>query len=85
VNEDQIIDAAIREQDRLVKERDEAREQLGRLQDSIGNLAAGLKLSAQATAPSKKSEIEDGVAAALLGILDPRPPVEQVTVNRHLL
>ena len=53
-------------------ERDEAREQLGRLQDSIGNLAAGLKLSAQATAPSKKSEIEDGVAAALLGILDPR-------------
>jgi hypothetical protein len=69
----------------LEQERDQLQEQLGRLQDSIGNLAAGLKLSADASRPSKKSEIEDGAAAALLGILDPRPPVEQVTVNRHLL
>jgi hypothetical protein len=71
--------------DVLEQERDQLQEQLGRLQDSIGNLAAGLKLSADASRPSKKSEIEDGAAAALLGILDPRPPVEQVTVNRHLL
>jgi hypothetical protein len=92
VNEDQIYDAAEREMDvyrnqvsRLIAQRDEAREQLGRLHDSIGNLAAGLKLSADASRPSKKSQIEDGCAAALLGILDPRPPVEQVTVNRHLL
>jgi hypothetical protein len=47
-------------------------DELGRLHDSIGNLAAGLKLSADASRPSKKTQIEDGVAAALLGILDPR-------------
>ena len=57
---------------RVIDERDDLCEQLGVLQDRIGNLAAGLKLSADASRPSKKSEIEDGCAAALLGILDPR-------------
>lgn len=47
----------------------ELREQLGDLQDCIGNLAAGLRLSAEASRPSKKSEIEDGCAAALYGLL----------------
>ena len=46
-------------------------EQLGRLQDSIGNLAAGLAFSAAATAPSKKSAIEAGCAEALRGLLEP--------------
>ncbi len=70
------------ERDNARAERDELRDQLraryddaeklGVLQDRIGNLAAGLKLSADASRPSKKTEIEDGVHAALLGILDPR-------------
>lgn len=51
---------------------EETRERLGLLEDGIGNLAAGLKLSADASRPSKKSGIEDGCAAALLGLLDPR-------------
>lgn len=47
-------------------------DELGVLQDSIGNLAAGLKLSASSSRPSKKSEIETSVADALLALLDPR-------------
>jgi hypothetical protein len=50
----------------------ETREQLAVLQDHIGTLAAGLKLSASASHPSKKSEIETSVADALLALLDPR-------------
>jgi hypothetical protein len=53
-------------------ELDRLREQLGRLQDSIGNIAAGMKLSASASRPSKKSDIEDGCADTLLALLDPR-------------
>ena len=48
---------------------DELREQLADLQDRIGNLAAGLRLSADATRPSRKTDIEDGCAAALYGLL----------------
>jgi len=48
---------------------DELREQLGDLKDRIGNLAAGLRLSADATRPSRKTDIEDGCAAALYGLL----------------
>lgn len=47
-------------------------ERLGLLEDGIGNLAAGLKLSATTSRPSKKSDIEGGVASALLSLLDPR-------------
>ena len=47
-------------------------DELAVLQDHIGTLAAGLKLSASSSHPSKKSEIETGVADALLALLDPR-------------
>ena len=60
------------QRNRVSETADQLREQIGVLQDQIGNLAAGLKLSADASRPSKKSDIEDGCAAALLGILDPR-------------
>lgn len=86
MSEDRLIDAAEREMDayrdeitRITDQRnrvsdtaDQLREQLGVLQDRIGNLAAGLKLSASSSHPSKKSEIETGVADALLALLDPR-------------
>lgn len=39
-------------------ERDEAREQLAGVRERLGNLAAGLELSAGTTEPSKKSDIE---------------------------
>jgi hypothetical protein len=46
------------------------REQLTGLRERFGNLAAGLMLSAGSSAPSKKSEIEHGCAAAIRGILE---------------
>jgi hypothetical protein len=46
--------------------------ELAALRERIGNLAAGIKRSADSTRPSKKTSIEDGCAAALLGLLDPR-------------
>jgi hypothetical protein len=46
--------------------------ELADLRERIGNLAAGIKRSADRTRPSKKTSIEDGCAAALLGLLDPR-------------
>ena len=78
MNEDQLYDAAEREMDlyrdeiaRITAERDEAREQLAVLRERIANTAAGMKLSAQATAPSKKSAIETECAGTLLGLLEP--------------
>jgi len=86
VNEDQLYDAAEREMDlyraeieRITDQRnrcsdtaDRLRDQLDLLQEHISTLAAGLKLSASASQPSKKSEIETSVADALLALLDPR-------------
>lgn len=60
------------QRNRISDTADQFREQLGVLQDRIGNLAAGLKLSASSSHPSKKSEIETGVADALLALVDPR-------------
>lgn len=45
-------------------------EQLDGLREQFENLAAGLGLAAQSTAPSKKSEIEAGCARAIRGILE---------------
>ena len=47
-------------------------DELAVLQESISHLAAGLRLSASSSHPSKKSQIESGVADALLALLDPR-------------
>jgi hypothetical protein len=47
------------------------REQLELTREQLRNLARGLELSASATAPSKKSTIESGCAAAVRGIADP--------------
>jgi hypothetical protein len=49
---------------------DQLREQLGVIRDRLGNLAAGLDLSASASRPSKKSEIESGCAAAVRQIAE---------------
>jgi len=46
------------------------REQLTGLREQFENLAAGLALLASSSAPSKKSEIERGCAAAIRGILE---------------
>lgn len=53
------------------READALREQLADLRDQLDNLARGLELSASASAPSKKSEIERGCAAAVRGIAKP--------------
>lgn len=45
-------------------------EQLDGLREQFGNLAAGLALAAQSTAPGGKSEIEAGCARAIRGILE---------------
>lgn len=47
------------------------REQLELTREQLRNLAAGLELSASASAPSKKSEIERSCAAAVRGIAGP--------------
>lgn len=44
------------------------RELLASLRERLENLAAGMQMSASATAPSEKSEIESGCAMAVLGI-----------------
>ena len=50
-------------------EMDNLREQYDDLRDQIDSLARGLDMSASTSRPSKKSEIESGVAAALRGLL----------------
>jgi hypothetical protein len=49
---------------------EQLRDQLAGLRERFENLAAGLVLSASSSAPSKKSEIEDGCARAIRGILE---------------
>lgn len=49
---------------------DELRERIGVIRDRMEILAAGLELSASGTAPSKKSEIERGCAAAVRQIAE---------------
>lgn len=46
------------------------REELARIRERLRDLAAGLELSASTSAPSKKSEIEQGCARAVRGIAE---------------
>lgn len=57
----------------LARERDEARAVAASIRQKLENLAAGLELSAQATSPSKKSDIERGCAEAVRGIAREAP------------
>lgn len=57
--------------------------ELGRLRDGVTALAEDLEHSAAATAPSKKSAIEETVAQRLRVLLG--PPAATVAVDRHLL
>ena len=50
------------------READALREELADIRDRLGNLARGLKLSASASSPSKKSDIERACATAVLDI-----------------
>jgi hypothetical protein len=47
------------------RERDQLREQLAAIRERLENLAGTLELSASATSPSKKSQIESGCAEAM--------------------
>lgn len=50
---------------------EQLREQLQLTREQLGNLARGLELSASASSPSKKSEIERSCAAAVRAIANP--------------
>lgn len=52
------------------RERDEARGQLAQLRTRLGTLAAALEQSAQASHPSRKSEIERETARRIRGIVN---------------
>jgi hypothetical protein len=52
------------------RELDELREQLAAIRERLGNLAAGMELSATTSHPSKKSEIERGCAKAVREIAE---------------
>lgn len=77
MNEDQIIDAAEREMDlyrseitRITGQRDKLHAAIGQLRGGITALAADLTASADATRPSRKSQIEDECAIALRKLLE---------------
>lgn len=63
------------------RERDAARAELADVRERLLNLAAGLERSADATAPSKKSEVERGCAAAVRTIAE--PPDQELTEEEN--
>ena len=64
----------------LEEENHELREKLAHVSDRLENLALALEMSATTTAPSKKSEIENGCASAIRQILL-SVPIELRTVE----